>query len=384
MARNVTLPKMGANMIDGTIGKWHKKEGDAVRDGDVLFELATDKATFDILAESSGILKRIFYKENTCPAVGEVVAVIGAPEEKIDVTSLMVHGKTPQKIEHDKVLDASIITAHIRQGDKRVKATPLARKIAREKNIDISKIHGTGPQKRVTEKDVYQHYSSNRVVLLGAGNCGEVVCNILKYDSSVSITGFFDDNDEIQNTEKYGFSVLGRIDRIQKAFAKKQFDAALISISLDIQVKRKWYMMLKKIGIPLINAIHPKAIIDDNVVLGEGNIILSNAHIGYSTVIGSNNFIASNVNIDHHNSVGSHCLISPACSTSSEVSIGNSCIIGTGVFIQNVILIGNNVTIASGSVVYTDVPDHYEIRKKFVKEEMPVKKECSSKDSIYI
>ena len=164
MATEVILPRLGQGMESGTIVKWLKSEGERVEKGEPLFELDTDKVTQEVEAEASGVLLRIAVDEGEVP-VGETVAFIGEEGEAIaqpDVRVEAEHGATgaAEKPDAAPAREASAeeqppqseFRAAIVNG--RVKASPLARRIARERGVDLTGISGTGPDGRIVADDV--------------------------------------------------------------------------------------------------------------------------------------------------------------------------------------------------------------------------------------
>jgi len=137
----VIMPKLGLTMETGVIEKWHKKEGDKVEAGEVLFEVMTDKVSLEVEAYNSGIVRKIIRAEGEEVPVTEVIAYIGSADEAIPEASA---GKitTPETLEAKDTISAKI------------KISPLARNIAENKGIDISKIIGTGPGGRIVKEDV--------------------------------------------------------------------------------------------------------------------------------------------------------------------------------------------------------------------------------------
>ena len=135
MAKLVVMPKLGLTMTEGLVSRWLKAEGDAVKEGEPLFEVETDKLTNTIEATASGTLLKILAKEgDTLPCLAGV-AVIGEPNEDI---SELVPGAAPK--------------AEAPGG--RVVASPAAKKLAKELGLDIALVPGTGPGGRITEEDV--------------------------------------------------------------------------------------------------------------------------------------------------------------------------------------------------------------------------------------
>ncbi len=126
MATEITMLQLSENMEEGTVGHWHKAEGDTVQEGDLLVEIVTEKATFELEAESSGILRRIYAPEKSVVPVGYVLAVIGDADEDIP--------------------DAS--------APRRVRATPAARRAAKEAGVEIAQVAARKGRGVVTEADV--------------------------------------------------------------------------------------------------------------------------------------------------------------------------------------------------------------------------------------
>jgi len=137
MVTEVIMPKMGQTMERGKIIKWLKKDGEEVRRGDPLLEIETDKTTIEVEARESGILKIIAEEGEEVPIATTIAYIIKEGETIPEEKKLK---KTPEKAEATAV--------------KRVKASPLARKIAEEKGIDLTKVQGTGPGGRITKNDV--------------------------------------------------------------------------------------------------------------------------------------------------------------------------------------------------------------------------------------
>src|SRR6476660_10521572 len=150
-------------MESGTIVRWLKSEGEPVEKGEPLFELDTDKVTQEVEAEASGVLLKIAIPEGEVP-VGRTVAVIGEEGEQVELSENGASEQPPPAAETEVQTvetparapeTASIgepVTAQ-RDGG-RVKASPLARRIARERGIDLASLRGTGPEGRIVAEDV--------------------------------------------------------------------------------------------------------------------------------------------------------------------------------------------------------------------------------------
>src|SRR5262245_44544490 len=161
MATDVTLPRLGQGMESGTIVKWLKSEGDTVQKGEPLYELDTDKVTQEVEADTSGVLLRIAVSEGEVE-VGKTIAVIGQPGEEVAAAASPAgdHAESPDGASAGRQPQAEAPGEEGRPAearprtDGRVKASPLARRIARERGVDLAGVRGTGPDGRIVAEDV--------------------------------------------------------------------------------------------------------------------------------------------------------------------------------------------------------------------------------------
>jgi pyruvate dehydrogenase E2 component (dihydrolipoamide acetyltransferase) len=137
MVTKVVMPRLSLTMKEGTVGTWYKKEGENVEKGEPLVEVFSEKATYDLEAPVSGILRKILVQENDEAPVDAVLAVITAPDESFSEAE--ISAETPKTIEAT---------------EKRVLASPAAKRLAREHEIDLALVKGSGPEGRIVEEDV--------------------------------------------------------------------------------------------------------------------------------------------------------------------------------------------------------------------------------------
>ena len=173
MIHEVTMPAMGADMTEGTVVKWLKSEGDEVSRGDKLAEIETDKTVVEMEAYNAGILRRIVLGDGTKAPVGSLLAYIGGAEDELpaveETTAVeeVVEVSEPEPVEVEVVAPEPAPVAVAPVADPvvatpaaptveggRIKASPLARRLAREKGFDLAAIPGTGPGGRITRDDV--------------------------------------------------------------------------------------------------------------------------------------------------------------------------------------------------------------------------------------
>jgi len=160
MPVDVRVPSLGESIVEATIGKWLKHEGDRVNQGEALVELETDKVNMEVSADQSGVLQKILKQEGDTVEVDEVLGVIGessqAPAtqagdgQKIPSEQLQ---SEPVTSERQKVSTGQLPPT-TRASDGQRPPSPLARRIASEYNVDLSQVKGTSPHGRVTKDDV--------------------------------------------------------------------------------------------------------------------------------------------------------------------------------------------------------------------------------------
>lgn len=168
----VIMPKMGDAMTEGKVLAWRKKEGDKVQKGEVIAEIETDKVNVEIEAESSGTLTRIVAAEGVTVPVGQVIAYINGkarekkvePEKKPEGETAEEGAAAQKEGEAAETLQPAPAREKPARRDERVKASPLARRLAAEQGVDLSQVTGTGPGGRVVESDIETYLAQVRAV----------------------------------------------------------------------------------------------------------------------------------------------------------------------------------------------------------------------------
>ncbi|WP_347111544.1 dihydrolipoamide acetyltransferase [Streptococcus salivarius] len=157
MAFEIIMPKLGVDMQEGEIIEWKKQEGDVVNEGDILLEIMSDKTNMELEAEDSGVLLKITRQAGETVPVTKVIGYIGAEGEVVadNVASAPAAEPAP-KVEEVATVEAPVVATQapvVHEGGK-VRATPKARKVARELGIDLTQVPGTGAKGRVHADDV--------------------------------------------------------------------------------------------------------------------------------------------------------------------------------------------------------------------------------------
>ena len=153
MATDVIMPQMGFDMEEGTVVRWLKAEGDNVDRGEPIVEVETDKATVEVESFASGLLRRIVVTEGITVPVGQVIGIIASADEALptietpaSMPDTLAKPVTARSEPHSPAVEGA-------KGD-RILVSPLAKRIAEEKGVDLSTVTGTGPKGRITKEDV--------------------------------------------------------------------------------------------------------------------------------------------------------------------------------------------------------------------------------------
>jgi pyruvate dehydrogenase E2 component (dihydrolipoamide acetyltransferase) len=162
MAVDVVMPQMGESIFEGTITKWLKKPGDKVQRDEPLFEISTDKVDAEIPAPASGVLKEIKVSEGATVQVNTVVGVIGDGDGAVaakpaPAPAVAAAPAAPKPAAPVPPPVPAAAAHHEEEGESDVRSSPLVRKLAREHNVDLSRIHGTGAGGRITKQDVLDY-----------------------------------------------------------------------------------------------------------------------------------------------------------------------------------------------------------------------------------
>lgn len=159
----VRMPLLSDTMTEGVIAEWHKKVGDKVKDDDILADVETDKATMEVMGYAEGTLLHIGVEKGQAAKVNGIIAIVGP--EGTDISGILSQGDAPAKAVSEKSADAPVAekaaeeskedvsASSIGSGD-RVKASPLAKRIAKDKGIDLSQVSGSADGGRIIKKDI--------------------------------------------------------------------------------------------------------------------------------------------------------------------------------------------------------------------------------------
>ncbi len=177
MAELITLPKMSDTMTEGVIVRWNVKVGDTVKSGDILAEVETDKATMDMEVYAKGTVLQLLVEEGNAIPVDGPVAIVGTPGE--DFQALLAGNSAPKPaapaaeaptVSPTTTTSSPALNQTSATNDERLKASPLAKKIAAEKGIDLNAVVGSGENGRIVKKDIDHASSTSDVTNVAISN----------------------------------------------------------------------------------------------------------------------------------------------------------------------------------------------------------------------
>ncbi|MEK7278158.1 MAG: biotin/lipoyl-containing protein, partial [Chloroflexota bacterium] len=165
MAELITMPKLGFDMAEGKLVRWVKKQGESVAKGEVLAEVETDKATVEVESFAAGTVAATLAEEGSYQKVGALIAVITAPGENVDIEALkdktiddrrppIQAPPSPASQPASKTNGAPLTSDRQPLTSTFLRISPIARRLTDELGIDPRQVKGTGPEGRITKKDV--------------------------------------------------------------------------------------------------------------------------------------------------------------------------------------------------------------------------------------
>ena len=171
MSVEIHVPQLGESIVEATVGQWLKHEGDTVAAGEAVVELETEKVNMEVVAPEAGVL-HIAKQEGDTVAIDDLLATIEAAAASQPATSSAAPSATPTATANgSNVANGAYgaqTQAHTGEQDDGARVTPVARRIADERGIDLRQVHGTGPNGRITQNDVTAFIDNNSAALASA------------------------------------------------------------------------------------------------------------------------------------------------------------------------------------------------------------------------
>ncbi|MCX7917156.1 MAG: 2-oxo acid dehydrogenase subunit E2 [bacterium] len=162
MIKEIIMPKLGETMEEGYLVSWKKNEGDKVEKGEILFEVMSDKTNFEVESPYSGYLRKILFhpSDQPIPVTTVIAYMTDTLEEPIEIKEEMGDVKVEEK---EEVPIVETEKEKIEEKGERIKISPIAKKLAEEHNIDITKVKGSGPDGRIEKKDILEYIEKLKI-----------------------------------------------------------------------------------------------------------------------------------------------------------------------------------------------------------------------------
>ena len=198
MAETINMPKLGFDMAEGTLVRWVKKAGENVSKGDVLAEIETDKATVEVESSASGVVRKLLVDEGAVVPVNSPIAVVGSADEKIE--EVAAPASQISKVESQPAPVVAPLTSAIPQKQipvveaipvqvqGPVKASPLARKIARDSQVELANIRGSGPGGRIVRRDIESALAGGQTFAVRPSASPDVMPNVKLNDETLQLS----------------------------------------------------------------------------------------------------------------------------------------------------------------------------------------------------
>jgi sugar O-acyltransferase (sialic acid O-acetyltransferase NeuD family) len=193
-----------------------------------------------------------------------------------------------------------------------------------------------------------------KTLIVGAGGQARIVCDILTYDRNIDVVGFTDNEFRDPDERIFGRPILGRHENIADIVAEHRILAAVVAIG-DNAVRAERYERLRGLGLKLLNAIHPSAVISPTATIGEGNVVSPGAFINTLAQIGNNCIINTGAIVEHEVTLGSHVHLASGVIVAGRVTVGDLTFIGAGSVVREYVTVGERVVVGAGSVVLGDL-----------------------------
>lgn len=193
-----------------------------------------------------------------------------------------------------------------------------------------------------------------RVLILGAGGHAQVVADILlrSRDTGNALVplGYLDDAPQLLGQVFLGLPVLGSFSQL----ATIEHDTVIIAIG-DNVVRRQLFEKLRKQDCCFVTAIHPRAILAPDVLVGPGAMICAGVIVNTGSVVGANVILNTGCTVDHHNQIGDHAHIAPGAHLGGEVTVGEGALVGIGATVMPRCQVGDWCVVGAGALVHRDL-----------------------------
>ena len=340
------VEKYNASDDSFVITEIYKKSGCYIESGDIILSLESSKADIEIEAEESGYLYFEFLKGKTIN-VGDLLFIIS--KEKLDNLAEIFNSK--QKIYQGYTISKKALILIEKHN---IPLSALNKKIIKE--VDVLNLLKNNIEEIINLDLIVNPFANKKpLIIIGAGGGAKMCIDCLETSADYQVVGLLDDKIEI-GIRVQGIPVIGRINCIKQLLDFKINNFVIAFGVLEKRHKRfELYSTLKEIGCIFPNIIHPRAIVEKSVELGDGNVILAGANIGSSVKLGNLNYINNNSLISHDCILMNNIHIAPGAVLASSINVESDVLIGMNTTIFYGITIGASSTILNGLTINNNI-----------------------------
>ena len=283
MATEIKMPQLGLTMEEGTVERWLKAEGDAVKEGEPLLEITTDKLTNEVEAEADGVLLKIVAPEGTDVPVQGLLGWIGQPGEQVGAPAAAP--TAPAAVPAAAPAPAPAAEAAPAR-DKKIRISPLARKIAKQMGVDYTAVTGTGPSGRIIKRDILAAAES-------APKAAPAAQKPAAAAAAPAITAF-----PVKNLELMEGDTVEKLTGMRKVVAQRMYTSAVEiptvtqTVKVDVTALLAFRRQLKEAGHPFsVNDLVLKAVAKalrkhpEILVSLDGEQIIRRAHVNLGMAV---------------------------------------------------------------------------------------------------
>jgi sugar O-acyltransferase (sialic acid O-acetyltransferase NeuD family) len=327
-------------------------QSEFVKNGELIFSIESSKADIDIEVAKEGYLYYNIIKGQKIN-VGELFYIIS--DEKISDWELEFKDVIETKLNELELLISNKAKILIQANG--INPLDLNKKNIKELDV-INYLNSLKNENfETTGKKYLLENSKNTtpVIIIGGGGGAKMIIDTLRYSNKFKVIGILDDKLEI-GLNVMGISVVGKLKDVEKLMKIGIFNFIIaFGVLTQRNVRHDLFLELKKIGCIFPNIIHPKAIVEDSVVMGEGNVILAMANVGSCVTMGNLNYINNNSLISHDCVLYDNIHLAPASILASSIIIESNVLIGMNATLYYGIRIGSGSTILNGLIINNSI-----------------------------
>lgn len=348
---SVLVPLLNPNEYESNLVKLQVREGQQVKAGDLLAVFETTKSTFDLEAETGGVVRGLQYKEGDTCRAGERFCFLA--------DSLA----TPLPVEEQKIVAEDKRAAAIPPG---LRITQPAWELALKNGIDLSSL----PQELlITEKTIRQmlqmrekQFEASAVMIYGGGGHAKSLIELMRACGGIEIAGILDDRLPA-GSKVLDVPVLGsgaELPQLYRSGLRRAVNA--VGGIGDITPRLSVFQKLRENGFTFPTLTHPRGYVESSAQVSDACQIFFNAYVGSDVKVGFGCIINTGAILSHDCELGDYVNISPGAILAGSVRVGERTLIGMGVTVNLGVHIGAGVRIGNSAVVKADVPDNTMVR----------------------